>query len=302
MPKSLPSKYFYNKRGDELFQLIMRSEEYYPTRCELEIFQEKTSELADVITPAGKEFDIIELGAGDATKSVHLLKHLLDNGHDFTYYPVDISDNVIALLEATLTKQLDGLKMNGLNGDYFDMLAKAYNLSTKTKVILFLGGNIGNFTRDQALMFFKKVYSHMSPGDIILTGFDLKKNPETIRKAYNDKEGLTAAFNLNLLSRINRELHADFDTNAFMHYPTYDPIDGTCKSFLISLKNQVVSIPDDNSIEFSANEPIFMETAQKYDLDEIDIIAKNTGFTPVGYISDHRRWFVDAVWRKDSKS
>ncbi|HEY4197020.1 MAG TPA: L-histidine N(alpha)-methyltransferase, partial [Mucilaginibacter sp.] len=140
-PKRLNSKYFYDANGDKLFQDLMACEEYYPTKCELEIFSEKTADLGKAIIADGDAFDLIELGAGDATKSTYLLQYLLEQKADFTYLPIDISENVISYLNITLPVTLPGLKINGLNGEYFNMLEKAA-ASDRRKVVLFLGSNI----------------------------------------------------------------------------------------------------------------------------------------------------------------
>jgi len=205
-PKFLSSMYFYDAIGDKLFQDLMACEEYYPTNCEMEIFSEKTAEICDALMGDGDAFDLIELGAGDATKSTYLLKHLLEKGADFSYLPIDISSNVISYLNITLPVTLPGLQITGLNGEYFDMLTKASAISDKRKVVMFLGSNVGNMPVDVATQFCADVRNHLSTGDMILIGVDLKKNPATVLAAYNDKEGITKRFNLNLLERINREL------------------------------------------------------------------------------------------------
>jgi dimethylhistidine N-methyltransferase len=293
--KYLQSKYFYDAKGDKLFQKIMESREYYPTKCEMEIFTRQTDELVSILNRHRPEFDIVELGAGDATKSVHLLKGLLDNRVKFTYFPVDISENVIRLLQATLPKKLAGLRFHGLNGEYFEMLEKAKTLSDKTKVVLFLGGNIGNVPFDKAGEFCRRLRQHLLPGDLVLIGFDLKKNPIKILDAYNDKSGYTRDFNLNLLYRINEELKANFKINNFYHYPTYDPATGACKSYLVSTKNQKVEIAD-NTFYFAEGEPIFMEIAQKYTIEQTDELAKKSGFVPKQHFLDSKKWFLDTVW------
>jgi L-histidine Nalpha-methyltransferase len=294
--KYLSSKYFYNKRGDELFQQIMACDEYYPTKCEMEIFTQQTKELAKVFTSEHEEFDIVELGAGDATKSIYLLEELSNNKVPFTYFPVDISSNVINLLHKSIPEKLPSVNIKGLNGEYFKMLEKAKTLSNKIKVVLFLGGNIGNVPLAQAGEFCKALRSHLSPGDFALIGFDLKKNPQLILDAYNDKAGYTREFNLNLLRRINEELNADFIINNFLHFPTYNPASGACKSYLVSLKEQVVNIAD-QSFSFAENEAIFMEIAQKYTVIQTDELALQSGFTPVKHFFDSRRWFLDTIWR-----
>jgi uncharacterized SAM-dependent methyltransferase len=173
--KYLQSKYFYDPKGDELFQQIMGSKEYYPTDCEMEIFTQKTGELVTLLMQKNTEFDVVELGAGDATKSIHLLRELLDNKIKFTYFPVDISNNVINLLHKELPEKLPQLQLQGLNGEYFHMLEKAKTLSDKIKVVLFLGGNIGNVPIEKADEFCERLRSHLLAGDIVLIGFDLKK-------------------------------------------------------------------------------------------------------------------------------
>lgn len=295
-PKFLSSMYFYDANGDKLFQELMNCEEYYPTNCELEIFSEKTAEICEAIIGAGDAFDLIELGAGDATKSTYLLKYLLDKGANFSYLPIDISSNVISYLNITLPVTLPGLKITGLNGLYFDMLTKAASISDKRKVVMFLGSNIGNMPVDAAEQFCAEIRNHLSPGDMMLIGVDLKKNPKTVLAAYNDKEGITKRFNLNLLERINRELNANFDINQFEHYPTYDPETGACKSYLVSLIDQDVRINGIETIHFEKDEYIFMEISQKFTVEQINQMAVKASFKPVGHFFDSKHWFTDAIW------
>lgn len=295
-PKHLSSKYFYDANGDKLFQELMNCDEYYPTKCELEIFTRQTAEICQAMIGEGDAFDLIELGAGDAMKSSHLLKYLLDAGIDFTYLPIDISDNVISYLNITLPGKLPGLKMKGLNGEYFDMLKKAASLSKRRKVVMFLGSNIGNMPVTEAENFCRELRSHLSQDDMLLIGVDLKKDPKTILAAYNDKGGITRRFNLNLLERINRELNADFDLSKFEHYPVYDPETGSCKSYLISKEDQQVKINNKESIHFAKDEYIYMEISQKYTVMQTNQMAKNTGFKAEKIFFDSKKWFIDAIW------
>lgn len=297
-PKYLLSKYFYDTAGDRLFQQIMACPEYYLTRSEMEILHYQTEELCAVILKKFKEFDIVELGAGDATKSVHLLQQLKKSAKDFTYFPVDISKNIIHTLENELPQRIKGLKVKGLHGDYFDMIRQAYAVSQRRKIVLFLGSSIGNFNRTEALHFLESLHDHLLPGDLLLTGFDLRKNPKQILAAYNDKEGITKAFNLNLLTRINRELIADFDISQFDHYPTYDPISGACHSFLISLIHQEVVFNDTIAFSFEKDEPIRMELSQKFSIEETELLAQETGFIPAAYFFDSKQWFMDVFWER----
>jgi L-histidine N-alpha-methyltransferase len=294
-PKRLDSKYFYDAYGDKIFQELMNCEEYYPTNCELEIFTQKTADLAKSIIADGDAFDLIELGAGDATKSSHLLKYLIDEKADFTYLPIDISENVISYLNITLPVTLPGIKITGLQGEYFNMLKKAAAISDKRKVVMFLGSNIGNMQVKDAEAFCKVLRDHLSPGDMVLIGVDLKKNPRTVLAAYNDKQGITKRFNLNLLERINRELNGKFNVPQFDHYAMYDPESGACRSYLVSLQEQQVSIGDE-TISFAKDEYIYMEISQKFTVEQIDNMAAVAGFKPLNRFFDSKSWFVDAVW------
>jgi dimethylhistidine N-methyltransferase len=295
-PKKLSSKYFYDQIGDHLFQKIMAMPEYYLTNCELDIFQNKTSEIADLIAFDNQPFDLIELGAGDAMKSTHLLKYMVEKGLDFTYMPIDISGNILSILDQKLSETIPELDIVCLEGEYFEMLNKAASLSSRRKVILFLGGNIGNMELEEATLFCSGLKQHLASGDRVLVGFDLKKNPHTILNAYNDKTGITSAFNLNLLTRINRELDGNFNLDQFQHYQTYDPVGGACRSYLVSLVDQIVTI-DHAVISFKENELIDMEVSQKFSETDIKDLAENAGFEVKGEIKDSKKWFIDSVWK-----
>lgn len=294
-PKRLQSKYFYDAAGDKIFQELMDCPEYYPTNCELDIFANKTPELAKAIMGDGEPFDLIELGAGDATKSSYLLRYLQQEKVDFTYLPIDISANTINYLTVKLPLAIPGLKMKGLNGEYFDMLKKAASISKRRKVVLFMGSNIGNMPVSEATTFCAELRNHLSPGDMAVIGFDLKKSPKTILNAYNDSKGITKRFNLNLLERINRELEGNFNIEQFDHYATYDPETGACKSYLISLKDQLVNIGKE-TIRFIRDEYIYMEISQKFTTMQTDQMAANTGFKPTHRLFDSKKWFVDTIW------
>lgn len=296
VPKHLDAKYFYDTEGDKLFQQIMACDEYYLTNCEMEIFTQQTADIAKAAMQGGQPFDLIELGAGDATKSSHLLRNLLEQKADFTYLPIDISGHVISSLNATLPLSLPGLKIKGLQGEYFEMLQKAAAISPNRRVVLFMGANIGNMPVADAEAFCAELRDNLNPGDMVIIGFDLKKNPETILAAYNDKEGITKQFNLNLLTRINRELGANFNVDQFHHYAMYDPETGSCKSYLVSLKDQDVHIPDTEVVHFDKDEYIYMEISQKYSLHQTEQFAIRSGFKPVTSFFDSKHWFVDAVW------
>ncbi|QBA21491.1 L-histidine N(alpha)-methyltransferase [Chryseobacterium indologenes] len=294
-PKKLSSKYFYDKTGDHLFQQIMAMPEYYLTNCELDIFQNKTEELVKAISNINESFDLIELGAGDAMKSSYLLRNLVEKGTNFTYMPIDISGNILSVLQENLKKSLPELKVLPLEGEYFDMLDKATGISKRKKVVFFLGGNIGNMESEEAAHFCSEVKRKLNSGDLFLVGFDLKKNPHTILAAYNDPVGITASFNLNLLTRINRELQADFKVENFQHYQNYDPVSGDCRSFLVSLCDQEVHIGN-CLFTFKKDELIDMEISRKFSEQDIRKLAGDSGFHILAEIKDSKNWFVDSIW------
>lgn len=295
VPKKLHSKYFYDKQGDKLFQEIMASPEYYLTDCEMEILTQQSANIAASLTQQRSPFDLIELGAGDGTKSIHLLQELIEENVSFNYLPIDISANVIRHLENHLPIELPTLQIQGFTGDYFDMVERAVGFSDNRKVVLFMGANIGNMLPEEAETFCTKLKNSLQAGDLLIIGFDLKKNPKEILAAYNDSAGITKRFNLNLLRRINTELNADFRLDDFEHYANYDPKTGACKSYLISLKNQDVKIGD-TSIHFEKNEYIDMEISQKYSNHEINELMRNSGFEYVKNFYDTNHYFVDSIW------
>lgn len=298
-PKRLQSKYFYNATGDSIFREIMNCEEYYPFNCELEIFSENTAALVKAIMAPGGAFDLIELGAGDCTKSSYLLRHLVRIGAGFTYMPIDISANIIDYLNLQLPVTIPGIRITGLNGEYFDMLEKAAEVSENRKVVLFLGSNLGNMPPADAEQFCRELRGHLKPGALVLIGIDLKKYPHTVLAAYNDKQGITRRFNLNLLERMNRELEADFDIAKFDHFPVYDPETGACKSYLISMADQVVTLntkEGGETITFAKDEPVFMEISQKYTAEQVIQLGKQASFETAKSFFDCKGWFMDTIW------
>ena len=297
-PKYLLSKYFYDANGDTLFQQIMDAPEYYVTNADLEIFSHQSDALAKTLVNGDQNFEILELGAGDASKSTYLLQSLTDAQKKYTYRPIDISDSIIDFLQSEMPKRVPGIVVSGLAGEYLPMLKQAYAESAKKKLLLFLGSSIGNYELDEAQQFLKQVYQIMQPGDLILVGFDLKKDPNQILAAYNDAAGYTKAFNLNLLTRINSELGANIDVDAFDHFPTYNPMTGACRSYLVSKKDQVISIPGAAAIAIARHEAIDMELSQKFSIADIDSMATALGFLPKPYFFDKRGWYCNAIWEK----
>lgn len=278
-PKHLSSKFIYDKQGDKLFQDIMAMPEYYLTDCEFNILQHQSANIAEKFN-LKKGFDLIELGAGDGKKTKLLLKHLSDIEANFTYLPVDISQNVLDELGNALENELPKVKVELLQGSYFEVLNQLSSYNQRQKIILVLGSNIGNLMHKDAIDFLMKIQENMASEDLLFMGFDQKKHPQTILDAYNDPNGITEAFNKNLLARMNRELAADFDLDKFFHWETYDPETGTAKSFLVSEKKQEVRIEKlDLDINFKAWESIHTEISQKYDDETVEWLASKANLS-----------------------
>jgi L-histidine N-alpha-methyltransferase len=295
--KFLNPKYFYDAKGDELFRKIMHCPEYYLTRAETDILNAQATNILSRCMEYIPTFDIVELGSGDGSKTLILLQEALNAGCCDHFYPIDISEGMIGHFESILAAQLPDLQVTGLAGDYFEQLENLREMSGQPKLVLFLGATAGNMLPDEALSFFKKLRSFLNHGDLLLTGFDLKKDPQTILNAYNDANGLTKAFNLNLLLRINEELRADFIVDQFEHYPVYDPASGSCKSYLISQVKQQVRISNDAIIDFEKYEPIYMEVSQKYNVSQIEELGASAGFEALDSFYDSQNRFTDVLWR-----
>ena len=298
-PKFLSSKYFYNEKGDEIFQEIMKMPEYYLTRSEYEVFTMHKEAILSRFGEGGKPFDLLEFGAGDGFKTKVLLKHFVKRKARFKYYPIDISNNVLEELTADLRENFPALRVAPLNDEYFKALDKLDHTGKARKAVLFLGSNIGNFLYDQAVSFLSQLAQKLSADDYVMVGFDLKKDPEAILNAYDDPYGVTKAFNLNLLKRINDELGANFDTTSFKHWPIYNPLTGATKSFLVSTKSQEVFIDSlQQNFTFKAWEAIDMEISQKYDLEAIEKLGADAGFEVVEQFFDCKHYFVNTIFKR----
>ncbi len=299
-PKHLSSKYFYDAQGDKLFQDIMNMPEYYLTDSEFEILDTHKGRIAQWFSSEKGRFNLIELGAGDGKKTKILLKHLVSDNVSFTYKPIDISQNVLNQLERSLHKELPNLNIEPLQGTYFEALADINSDNGARKVILFLGSNIGNLLHPQAIDFLKSVQKLMNEDDLFFVGFDQKKNPQTILDAYNDKTGITEAFNKNVLTRINRELKANFDLEKFLHWEVYDPETGTAKSYLVSKEQQSVCIDKLNlKVDFKPWETIHTEISQKYDDEVVNWLAEKAGLQIVAQFSDQGHLYKDYLFKKE---
>ena len=298
-PKHLSSKYFYDRKGDRLFQDIMAMPEYYLTDAEFSIFEDHKVKITDLFKQNGGHFNLIELGAGDGKKTMVLLRHLAETKAEFTYEPIDISQNVLNVLKSALENELPEVNVQTKQGTYFEALNDLNASNSSRKVILFLGSNIGNMLHGQAIAFLTHVRNLMQEDDLLFVGFDQKKNPQTILDAYNDATGITAAFNKNILARINSELDGDFDLDQFLHWEVYDPETGTAKSYLVSKKQQTVTIEKlDFQATFAPWETIHTEISQKYDDRVVTWLAEKSGLQIEREFTDSKNLYKNYVFRK----
>ncbi|MBV9210446.1 MAG: L-histidine N(alpha)-methyltransferase [Acidobacteria bacterium] len=289
-PKKLLPKYFYDELGSQLFDAICLLPEYYPTRAENEILERYADEIAS-------SFDgyktLLEMGSGSASKTRSIIEALLKQQSDLLFIPVDISATALETSSRVLLQSYPRLRIEAYAGDYYDGLAALRERPEGARTLaLFLGSNIGNFDADEAHRFLRALRGVLQAGDALLLGADLKKDAAVLEAAYDDALGVTAAFDLNLLVRINRELGADFNPRAFRHFVTYNQANGCVESYLVSLREQTVHLDKLNlDIRFAEGERIHTENSYKYDLDGLSQLAAATGFTRARTWLDEREQF-----------
>lgn len=270
--KALPPKYFYDARGSELFEAICALPEYYPTRTELAMMQASAGEMARLL---GTHCLLIEYGAGSGRKTRVLIEALAPAA----YMAIDISRTALRQCACELAAAYPAVRVAAVCADYSRplQLPDIDEGSACRRVIYFPGSTIGNFTRPEALDFLRHARTIAGPGGTMLVGVDLKKDRQRLHAAYNDAQGVTAAFNLNLLTRINRELGGDFDVGAFEHHAFYDANEGRIEMHLRSLREQQVSVAG-RTFHFRAGETIHTENSCKYSVEEFQQLARDAGF------------------------
>ena len=275
-PKRFLPKYFYDELGSQLFEAICLLPEYYLTRAENEIFQRYAGEIADSVNG---QVTLVEMGSGSASKTRLIIEALLRRQSNLLFMPVDISAYAIESSSRILLQSYPRLNIEAYAADYFAGLAELGKKPRQRTLALFLGSNISNFDQDEALRFLRALRSVLRTGDALLLGADLKKDPAVLEAAYNDSLGVTSAFNLNVLARINRELGGTFDLRAFKHRAFYNEEMGRIEIYIESLADQNVRIEKlDLDVEFAAGELIHTENSYKYDMAGIARLARETGF------------------------
>jgi dimethylhistidine N-methyltransferase len=283
--KELPSKYFYDEHGSYLYERICSLDEYYPPRTEIAIMKAHIKEIVKLL---GTNAHLIEYGCGNCVKTRILLDHLPDIA---TYVPIDISVKQLRRVSQELTSHYAGLEVSPVCADYTgDFKLPAPKRPGDRIVVYFPGSTIGNFDPIPARNFLEHIARVCGPGGALLIGVDLKKDPNVLHRAYNDREGVTAAFNLNLLERINRELNGDFKLDNFQHYAFYNPRESRIEMHLVSLRDQIVHLGD-LSIPFAKDESIWTESSYKYNLDDFKQLAADAGFQVEKVWTDERQWF-----------
>jgi len=274
--KALSSRYFYDEIGDKLFQEIMQLEEYYLPACEMQIIQQQSQLMAKHLAEVHKNLQIIELGAGDGSKTKYLINQFQPYFGALEYVAMDISENILCVNKQEIESEVSGIDIRSKAGNYFQTY-KDLPETSYGRLVLFLGSNIGNFILDDAAAFFRYVKQGLKENDVFIVAFDLVKHPRKILAAYDDSKGVTKAFNLNLLARMNRELGADFDISKFEHFPLYNPANGYTISHIVSLEDQIVHFSDGFEVLFKSFETIHTEISKKYFLQDIQYLSDNSG-------------------------
>jgi len=284
-PKTLPSKYFYDEAGSRLFDAITELDAYYPTRTEMGIMADYIGEMVYAI---GERALLVEYGSGSSLKTRILLDHLPNL---VGYVPIDISGEYLLATAYQLAERYPKLPIAPIAADYTsDFQLPALAEDAENVVAFFPGSTIGNFTPDEAEAFLKGTARLVGAGGLLLMGVDLKKEKAILDLAYDDPDGITAQFNLNILARLNRELGANFDLDGFAHRAFYNEAAGRVEMHLVSCADQVVTVGG-AGIRFEAGETIHTENSYKYALHEVQVLAQRAGFEVERFWTDANPWF-----------
>jgi len=293
-PKQLSPKYFYDERGSELFEEITQLPEYYLTRAERSLLEKKIPEIVASVRPCS----LVELGAGSATKTRIILDAMRESGCAECYVPIDVSKEFLEATAVQLQADYPDVRITPVVSDIteqFDLPPVA-----SPTLVCFLGSTIGNFPRAQAVPLLSHVAAAMGPSDRFLLGADLVKDPAVISRAYNDSRGVTAAFNLNVLERLNRELKADFPVKDFDHHAFYSSENRRIEMHLVARRAHTVVIPEIGEISFSEGESIRTELSYKYDRAMLEDILTASGLSMEKWMPADDGSFALALARAES--
>lgn len=293
-PRDLPPKLFYDAGGSHLFEQITETPEYYPTRTERAILRDFAGEM---VQQAGSNLTLVELGAGSASKTQVLIEALLRRQLRADFYPVDVSSSALQSALATLNGHFPRLRVSPIVADYTHHLPDLKLLPGR-KLVLFLGSTIGNFEPGEAEAFLKSIRRSLQPGDALLIGFDLIKDADVLDAAYNDAQGVTAAFNKNMLGRINRELGGSFDLDAFEHVAFWNRRKSRVEMHLESVYEQTVWVEDlGRGFHFDQGERIHTENSYKFNVRSIARLLRRSGFKLEESWTDAQGWFCETLAR-----
>lgn len=286
-PRSLSPKYFYDERGSELFDQICTTPEYYPTRTENSLLEHYAEQIIDLTRPD----QILELGSGYSVKTRRLFDACESIEHHCIYVPFDVCEEVLIDSAQRLTEEYGWLHLSPLLGDYHGGLGNLPGTSGK-RLFVFLGSTIGNFEQHDALCFIQELNKVMQPGDALLLGVDRVKENTILNAAYNDAQGVTAEFNLNMLRVLNRELDANFKLDEFDHHACFNTEKSRIEMRLIANCNHEVRINDiDASISFAQGDDILTEISQKYTYSGIEKMLSDAGFIINEHYEDEKAYF-----------
>jgi L-histidine Nalpha-methyltransferase len=294
-PKKIPSRFFYDELGDNYFSEIMNLPEYYLTRTENLILKENTSSIFNKLN-YNKKIRFLEPGAGDGSKFAILYK-ALESKKNFIYSPIDISANVLQILERNLKNEFPDLSIEPIISDYKHIKSHIPELEEQ-KVLLFLGSNLGNYTPEESIEYLSLFTDCLKENDLFLLGVDLVKDPNLILSAYNDARGVTSEFNLNLLKRLNSLLKTDFNIQDFFHFPIYNPVLQQAESYLVCKENRVIysEILKEN-FHFQKYEPILTEISRKFRIKDIEFLARITKMEILEVFTDREEKYCCSLWR-----
>ncbi len=287
-PKTLPCKLFYDAYGSELFEEITRLPEYYLTRTELSILQENA---AEIVAAAGSNVNVVELGAGTASKTCTLLHALARRQMRVAFLPVDISPNALREAHDRVVAECPTVSVKPVVADFSEGFGFLRGIQGR-KLVLYLGSSIGNFDPDAAVAMLSQVRGQLAPGDALLLGTDLVKDPAILIPAYDDAKGVTAEFNKNVLRRLNRDLQADFDLDSFRHLALWNPVRSRMEIYLESMRTQIVKLGMLRlTVRVHAGERIHTENSYKYTMPMVRHMLDGAGFTLEHTWFDSRKWF-----------
>ncbi len=298
-PKSIPALFFYDTAGSQLFEQICKLPEYYPTRTEHKILTDNARNIISTITG---EVELVELGSGSASKTRVLIDAILVNQTHLHYIPTDISTDFLLESSIALKNEYEPLLITVIAAEHNDALRLLPKGGSQSRLFLFLGSNIGNFKPEAAINFIGQICRRMRENDHLLIGFDLVKDRQVLFDAYNDKAGVTAEFNKNLLLRINRELDGDFDLNLFDHYAPFVEEHSRIEMRLISRCAQGVYVERlGQRFHFEVGEYIHTENSYKYTLESFGSLCEAAGLKMGEHYLDERGWFAIGLFRKAGK-